>query len=68
MIKSILKKRVRRRIALHYGHNTEATLNRYADFVTCAPLRQWQFRLKLILIYGSLPPANLEALLKFAGY
>lgn len=68
MIKSILKKCVCRRIALRYGHCDQATLNRYADFVTCAPLLQWPFRLKLIQIYGGLPPANLEALLKFAGY
>lgn len=63
---NIIKRRIRKRIALHYIYESVDTAERYAGFVLNAPIYEWRFRLKLVLSQKGVPIECLERLLRFA--
>ena len=66
-MKRLIKRYVRKRIALHFVYDGTGTAQQYADFVFSAPMRYWRFRLKLVLEKPDTPPVErLEKLFRFA--
>lgn len=65
-MKRLIKRYVRRQIALYYHCGDMDTLNQCADFVFNAPIWHWRFRLRLVLRKPDFSIETLERLFRFA--